>query len=240
MFVGHYGIALVAKRLAPEMSAGHLFAATQLMDITHSALLLADVERVRLRPASSGPAGVELVSVPFSHSAPAALAQAAVAAAVACSAQRVRPGRRRRVAGTVGTVVASHYVLDVVANEGGIPLVTHDVELGLGLPVVAGVALESALLGGGLWIYLRSTSPATPAGRFAMPGLVAGLTAFNAYVAASSPPRSRIGLALSNLGAHVALAGLAHWADRYRRPPPRRVRTVVRERIPAAPGDGMC
>jgi hypothetical protein len=50
MFLGHYGLALGAKRLAPLTSLGTLVLAAQLSDEVWPVLLLCGVEHVRLAP----------------------------------------------------------------------------------------------------------------------------------------------------------------------------------------------
>ncbi len=46
MFIGHYALALGAKRVAPRTSLGTLFAATSLADLLWPLLLLTGWERV--------------------------------------------------------------------------------------------------------------------------------------------------------------------------------------------------
>ena len=50
MFVGHYGLALAAKRVAPRASLGTLFLAAQLVDLVWPMFLLAGIERVAIIP----------------------------------------------------------------------------------------------------------------------------------------------------------------------------------------------
>lgn len=213
MFVGHYGVAMVAKRYAPELSLGTLFIATQLMDIAHSALLLLGLEQVDLATGPDGTPGVELEFVPYSHSAPAAVGLALVAGVAA--AALIRP--RLRSAVVVAAVVASHYLLDLLVGA-GIPLLTHQVEIGVETPRLVTVLLESALVAGGLWAYLRWSRPNSPRGRFGIPVLAAALIAFNVYTALGSAPDAVFVLALSQLGAYAVFAAAAYWLDRPRRP----------------------
>ena len=69
MFIGHYGVALAAKRLAPRVSLGALVAAAQLVDLIWPILLLAGVERATLVPTSTNPfLNVSFDSYPWTHS----------------------------------------------------------------------------------------------------------------------------------------------------------------------------
>lgn len=215
MFVGHYGVALAAKRYAPELPLGHLFIATQLLDIAFATLLLAGVERVRLHPDVPGPSGVELTFVPFSHGLAGVLVLG-TAAAVLVALPQLRVVRVESF--VVAGVVASHYILDIVVHRGELPLITHRAEIGIGVPVAAAVAVESLLVLSGLWIYLRSTSPRSALGRVGVPIMAAILIACNAFVATMPPPGGTVGLALSNLAAYATLAGAAYWLEPHRVP----------------------
>lgn len=215
MFVGHYGVALAAKAVQPERSLGGLFVASQLMDVTFSVLLLAGVERVRIDPEGAGPAGVEIEFAAYSHGL---VGVAVLAAATYAVTLLVLRGHRRRIAaaGLLAAVVLSHWPLDVLVHDRDIPLVDHSVELGTGLPVLFGFAIEVLLLVAGLVLYLRRTVPRTTAGRFGMPAFAVGLVAFGAYVATASTPATVAIVALSNLAVYAVFAAVAEWLDRRR------------------------
>jgi hypothetical protein len=50
MFIGHFGVALAAKRVAPETSLGTLILAAQFLDFLWPVFLLLGIERVRVAP----------------------------------------------------------------------------------------------------------------------------------------------------------------------------------------------
>ena len=50
MFIGHFGIGLAAKRLAPGTSLGTLFFAAQFLDLIWPIFLLLGLEHVRVVP----------------------------------------------------------------------------------------------------------------------------------------------------------------------------------------------
>ncbi|WP_147918947.1 hypothetical protein [Ruania zhangjianzhongii] len=214
MFVGHYGIALAAKGVQPGRSLGGLFLATQLLDITYSALLLTRIEQVRIDPTGSGPAGVEMVFVPFSHGLLGATALAALTAAVVAG-RRPSRGRRHGAAVLFGAVVLSHWFLDAVVHE-HLPVLDHHQQVGLGVPVWAGLVVETALLGTGLVLYLRATTSRTRLGRFGIPALAVALAAFNVYVVTAPTPATVSLLAATNLGAYAVIAAGAEALDRQR------------------------
>lgn len=53
MFIGHFAVALAAKRATPRTSLGWLFAACQLSDLIWPVLLLAGVEHAHVAPGSA-------------------------------------------------------------------------------------------------------------------------------------------------------------------------------------------
>ena len=53
MFIGHYAVALAAKKAAPRTSLGTLFVAAQFADLLWPALLLLGLEHVRIDPGNT-------------------------------------------------------------------------------------------------------------------------------------------------------------------------------------------
>jgi hypothetical protein len=68
VFIGHFGLALGAKRAAPGASLGALFDACQLADLLWPTLLLLGYERVEIRPGITRFTPLDFVSYPYSHS----------------------------------------------------------------------------------------------------------------------------------------------------------------------------
>lgn len=68
MFVGHFGLGLVAKRAAPEVSLGTLFLSVQLADLLWPILLLAGLEHVRIAPGITLVTPLDFYDYPISHS----------------------------------------------------------------------------------------------------------------------------------------------------------------------------
>ena len=48
MFIGHFAVALAAKKAAPRVSLGTLFISVQLLDLIWPVLVLAGLEHVRI------------------------------------------------------------------------------------------------------------------------------------------------------------------------------------------------
>lgn len=68
MFLGHYGLSLVAKRATPSTSLGTLTFAGNLADCVWPILLLLGVERVSLVPGLMAASDFDFESYPWSHS----------------------------------------------------------------------------------------------------------------------------------------------------------------------------
>src|SRR5437868_1681589 len=68
MFIGHYALALAAKRAAPRASLGALFAATSLADLLWPVFLLLGWEQAHIVPGPNPFLTLWLDSIPISHS----------------------------------------------------------------------------------------------------------------------------------------------------------------------------
>src|SRR5438046_8863770 len=68
MFIGHYAVALAAKRVALRTSLGTLFAATSLADLLWPVFLLFGWEQAHVVPGPNPFLTLWLDSIPISHS----------------------------------------------------------------------------------------------------------------------------------------------------------------------------
>ena len=68
MFLGHYGLALAAKRVAPRASLGTLVFSAQLLDELWPLLLLTGIEQMRIVPGLMSASSIDFVWYPWSHS----------------------------------------------------------------------------------------------------------------------------------------------------------------------------
>src|SRR2546423_9098386 len=68
MFIGHYALALGAKRAAPRASLGALFAATSFADLVWPVFLLLGWEQAHIVPGPNPLLTLWLDSIPISHS----------------------------------------------------------------------------------------------------------------------------------------------------------------------------
>jgi len=68
MFIGHYALALAAKRAAPRTSLGTLFVAVQLADMLWPVFLILGWEQAHFVPGPNPFLTLWLDSIPISHS----------------------------------------------------------------------------------------------------------------------------------------------------------------------------
>lgn len=217
MFVGHYGASYAIRAARPAIPLWLLFIAVQLIDVVWSLLVLAGVEKVRIVPGITASNPLDLYYMPYTHSLVAALVWAMAATAACRSRPKFRTGS---AAVWVGVAVFSHWVLDLLVHRPDLPLYDDTMKMGLGLwnfPAIA-LALEAALLFGGMALYLKRTTPVNPVGRFGPPVFGLLMLAIQAYVFFGPPPASPSAAAITALVSYVVFAAVARWLDGKREP----------------------
>ena len=213
MFLGHYGLALASKRVAPRTSLGTAAFAAQFLDELWPLLLLAGVEQVRIVPGLMKANALDFVHYPWSHSLAMALVWAAIIG-VAYGAWR----RDRRGGWVVGALVASHWFLDVPMHRPDLPLWPGSptlVGLGAWNSVALTMAIELLIFGAGLVSYLRATRARDAIGRWALWAMVALLLGFFVTGTFAPPPPDPRALAMGTLGLWLFVSW-SWWIDRHR------------------------
>lgn len=210
MFVGHYSAALAAKAIEPRGPLWAYVAASQLVDIGWSALVMAGVEKVRIDERLPG-STLDLYHMPWTHSLPAALVWS-VAGALAARAILKAPWR---AAALLGAVVFSHWLLDFLVHRPDLALWPGGPKVGLGLwnfPVPEqAVEIGLLALAGAMWAFQRGR-----AGRSLWPVLafLALLVAAQIAVMLAPPGGGPVQLGLSALAVYLVITGLAWLCDR--------------------------
>lgn len=210
MYFGHIGAALAAKPVAPKVNLGVALIATIALDTISGVFSAAGLEYTKADGSTC---------FPWSHglfmSAVWSIVFFAIAFAVTC---KVRSGL------TIGALVFSHWVLDFISHPMGmgktpppdLPLLFQDsAKVGLGLynSTVLAFTTEFALLGIGIFCYLKSTRAVDSTGKWIFVLLpVVALTA--ALPATLLPPE--LSYITTFLAIPVALIGF--WVDHHRRP----------------------
>ena len=226
MFIGHFAVALAAKRTVPEVSLGTLFIAAQLADLVWPTLVLLGIERLEIRPGITAVNPLDFVHYPYSHSLVALLAWGVALGA----AYRVFAKGSVRAAAVLAAVVLSHWLLDVVSHVPDMPLTLHgSARLGLGLwnslPLTAALELTGFALG--LLVYLRATRPRDATGRWALLALAVFLLVVYAMNLLGPPPPSAAAVAWSAQAIWLLVAW-GYWIDRHRATPPQALSLSVR------------
>jgi len=213
MFIGHYAVALAAKKAAPQTSLGTLVAAAIFLDLVWPFLVLASIETVAVDPSASAFTPLRFVSYPFSHSLLGSILWGAGFAAVYFLIRKYRSG-----ALVLACLVVSHWLLDWITHVPDLPLTPWSAEHhGLGLwntPSVT-LAVELALFGTGLALYLRCTKAIDRTGHIALGAFVVLLLGFYAAAAFGPPPPNAQAVAMSAL-AQFLMVAFAVMVDRHR------------------------
>lgn len=215
MFLGHYALAFGAKRFAPAVSLGTLFMACQFADLLWPTLLVLGLEIVEIDPGNTLVTPLNFVKYPYSHSLVMLLVWSLVFALLYLAFRRGRAG-----AVTVGALVFSHYILDVVMHRPDLPItIAGDARLGLGVWNFPGttLAVESALFLIGVAIYVSVTRERDRIGRIGLLAMIAVLGAiYFAALYGPPPPNSRAVAMAGHLSWLFVL--WAYWVDRHRGP----------------------
>jgi hypothetical protein len=214
VFLGHFAAGLAAKRAAPGISLGTLFLAAQLADLLWPILVLAGIERVKIRPGITAVTPLDFVSYPWSHSLLALSAWGVLLGLAYAVARRGRAG-----AALLVVLVLSHWILDVASHRPDMPLAPGTgPKLGFGLwsSLPATLAVELGLFALGVALYARATTPRDRTGTWALSSLVGFMTAvYLGSVFGPAPPSSRA-VAWSGLAMWLLIAW-GYWIDRHRR-----------------------
>ena len=214
MFLGHFAVAMAAKRAAPELSLGTLFLAAQLADLVWPVLALAGVERLAVQPGVTAVTPLDFVHYPWSHSL---LAMAGWGVLLAVAWLAVRRGTPK-AALLLLAVVVSHWLLDFVTHRPDLPLTVYGTSrygLGLWHSVPATLLVEGGLFAACVTLYALSTRPADRIGVWAFWGLVAFLVAVYLAGLFGPPPPSATAVVWSALAMWLLVAW-GYWIDRHR------------------------
>jgi hypothetical protein len=214
VFLGHFGVAFAAKRVAPRPSLGTAMLAAQWADSIWPLFVLLGIERAEIRPGVTVVTPLDFVSYPYSHSLIADLVWAALFGVVYGTLRKDWRG-----AMWLGALVLSHWVLDVIAHRPDMPTWPGGPILGAGLwnSLPATLVVEFALFAVGIWIYSRAAVARDTLGKVLL--WTFAITLVVLYVAAvfGPPPPSERVLAYTGL-LGWAFVAWGYWIDRHRVP----------------------
>jgi membrane-bound metal-dependent hydrolase YbcI (DUF457 family) len=215
MFIGHFGLSLAAKKAAPKVSLGVLFAATQFVDLLWPFFLLFKVEKVTVIPGYTETNAFNFQHYPYSHSLLMGIVWGILFGIIYYLFKKDKRG-----ALVAGLCVLSHWFFDLVVHTADLPLTPFgNTKAGLGLwnHRTVTLILETAIFLAGTYIYATFTKPKNKIGNWGFWILIALLTVFNLGNTFGPAPSDDINsLAVSSIGAMVLLLVFAHWVDRNR------------------------
>lgn len=212
MFLGHFGLAMGARRWGPDISLGVLIFAAQWADLLWPLLVLAGIERVAIQPGITTVTPLDFVYYPWSHSLLAGLAWGVVIGGLYYAWKRTP-----RDALLVGALVPSHWLLDLVVHRPDLPLWPGGPTVGFGLwnSLVGTLVVEFGIFLVGAWLYVASTGAEDRIGAWGAPGLVVLLALVYLGTTFGPPPADATTVAGSVLALWVVVA-LGWWVDGHR------------------------
>ena len=214
MLLGHFGVALAAKKVAPRPSLGTLVLAAQLVDGIWPVFALLGIEQVRIAPGITAVTPLDFVYYPYTHSLLAGIVWAALLAGAYWLARHDNRG-----SAWIAALVLSHWVLDALSHRPDLPTWPGGPVVGLGLwnSVPATMVVEFALFFAGAGLYATATRPRDRLGSLLL--WLFALTLVVLYIASvfGPPPPSPTALAVSGLAGWLFVAW-AYWIDRHRVP----------------------
>ncbi|MEK6678297.1 MAG: hypothetical protein AABY39_02655 [Nitrospirota bacterium] len=221
MFIGHYGIALAAKKVDKNISLGFLFFATQFADILFFLFVLLGIEKMSFAPGITKVSPLDFTYYPYSHGLAASFIWTGLFFVVSKIAPSKSDSNKNKIALAMGATVLSHFLLDAIVHRADLPLLGGDsYKIGLGLwnYVFASFLIELLILLSGLWMYLKSTKGATFVGKYGMIIFSAFVTTvWMASLLTPTPSDFNIkGFAIFGLLFQLIVIGIVSWLDRSR------------------------
>ena len=215
MFIGHFGLAMATKKVAPRVSLGTTIFAAIFLDTMWPLFVLAGVEKFEIVPGITKVTPLDFIHYPWSHSLVMAIAWGALFGITYWLF-----ARRVRDAVIVGALVVSHWLLDWLMHRPDLPLYPGEPQghgLGLWNSVPITLLLEFGFFTAGIYLFLRCTRARDRVGSIAFWALVAVLAAVYLAAAFGPPPPSVTAVAASSLLAFLFIAW-GWWIDRHREP----------------------
>ncbi len=157
MFIGHFSLALGAKKIDQLPSLAIMFVAVQFLDLLWPVFVLMGIEVFEVEVGNTAMTPLNFISYPYSHSL-----LASIIWALLFSGTYFMVTRNRKGAYLVGFLVFSHWILDFLTHRPDLPLSPFgDIKVGLGLwnlPIAA-ITLELGLFLAGTYWYFKTVNP---------------------------------------------------------------------------------
>lgn len=200
MFIGHFAVALAAKKAAPKTSLGTLIAASQLVDLLWPAFLLFGWEHARIDVGNTVVTPLDFYDYPITHSLVGAVGWSLLFGGAYYLLRKLP-----RESMILGAVVFSHWLLDLLTHRPDLPLINNEsVKFGLGLwnSFAGTMIVEFGLFAAGSYLYFTATTAKNKTGTYALVGLLIFLGVMHIGNLFGPPPPNV---------AMIAIAGNAMW-----------------------------
>lgn len=216
MFVGHFGLAFAAKKLAPRTNLAVGILASEFIDVVWPVFVLLGLEKVRIVPGLMAVSPFDFVSYPWTHSLVMSVAWGAVFAIVYYAATR-----DRNAALIMGLLVVSHWFLDFLTHRADLQLapgMAGKYGLGLWNSRLGTYVIELAIYLGGSAIYLAKTRARDAKGRWGCTAFVLFLLVLYVLNLQGPPPPAVKPAVISMLVMMPLVLWWAWWFDKHRDP----------------------
>lgn len=213
MFIGHFAVALAAKKAAPKVSLGTLFLSVSLVDLLWPLFLLFGFEHVRISPGITAVTPLDFYDYPITHSLLTSLGWSLLAGGIFFALKK-----DIRSSAIVAAAVFSHWVLDFITHRPDLPLAPWDTaKLGLGLwdSFPATIVLELGIFCAAWFVYTRSTDARGRAGRISFWSWTIFVVAIYFSNLFGPPPPNEAALAYTALAAWLFVPW-GYWIDSQR------------------------
>lgn len=214
MFIGHFGVGFGAKKIDNKPSLGTLFLAAQFVDLLWPFLLILGIEKVEITPGISAFNPLDFTYYPFTHSLLAAIFWALLFGAIYFFIKK-----NIKSAVVLGTLVLSHWVLDLIVHIPDLPIFPgSNVKVGFGLwnSIAGTIIVEGLIFLGGVYLYFKSTKAKNKKGAFALWGLAIFLILVYILNIIGPPPDSAQAIGYVGLSQWLIIAW-GYWIDRNRK-----------------------
>ncbi|MEX1140024.1 MAG: hypothetical protein WEF53_11830 [Bacteroidota bacterium] len=213
MFIGHFAVALAAKKVVPRVSLGTMILSTSFIDLLWPLFLVLGIENVRVDPGNTVVTPLDFSNYPYSHSLAGVVVWSILVGGIYFFLRK-----DRKAALIVGIGVLSHWILDLVTHRPDLPLLPgYETVVGFGLwnSLAGTLILEIGIFLGGVWLYLQSTKPKDRTGSWSFWGLIVFLVLVYLGNLFGPPPPESAALGYVGLSMWLLVAW-GYWIDRHR------------------------
>ena len=214
MFLGHYAVALAAKKAAPKTSLGTLLLSAQFLDLLWPIFLLLGLEHVRIDLGNTAFTPLDFYDYPISHSLVTVIGWSLLFGLIYFFLRNYKAG-----AIMLGLGVFSHWILDFITHRPDLPLAPGlQIYAGLGLwnSVAATILVESAIFILGVILYSSTTKALDRTGLYAFWAFVGFSTLiYIGNIMSRQQPPPETALAIGGLSQWL-IVPWGYWIDRHR------------------------